>query len=130
MKLSDETRGRLLWSLVHLDADAVQSREALRAVHFDDTRVVQELSPEALVSILQRYVSGSLSLDQLHWWADAIEVREDVEYPPLYHPLMSEVIFELANPEIHLPFTKEEAQDWCERLAPGDTWERADNPPG
>jgi hypothetical protein len=56
------------------------------------------------VSIVQRFLDGVLSTDDLENWANAIESRDDIGFE---NNELSEFIFDLANPVINGEITKE-----------------------
>lgn len=57
------------------------------------------LSSGDVVAVLDRYLAGSLTADQVTDWADLLECREDIELPA--H--LTDALFRLANPNINGP---------------------------
>ena len=72
---------------------------ALASFGWDSHEPLATLSPEALLSVLDRCLAGELSLEQLTDWADLIECREDIALPTEPENL-SNLVFRLANPNL------------------------------
>lgn len=54
-----------------------------------------ELSDKLLANILEMYIAGSITADDLEEWANFIDFREDVN-----DSMIEDYIYALANPEI------------------------------
>ncbi len=65
---------------------------------FDGTPAV--LDKRALKNVLSRYLMGQLTYDDVHFWADFFELREDVDTPAEEESVVSEILHELANPDL------------------------------
>lgn len=77
------------------------------------------LSRADAASLLARFVAGQLSAKELSEWSNSVEGRDDVGYEPGHESLLIDLIFQLANPEIHHELTTKVAEDWLERLRAG-----------
>lgn len=117
MATEDEGREALLEDLIWLRRPVPEISAQLRQFDWDSEELVS-LSPAVASRQLRRYVSGDIEVHDLYLWAEAIESREDIGYPPLFEALLSQLIFELANPEINPPLTPQVAADWIDRLGP------------
>ena len=67
-------------------------------------------------SILQRYVAGALSEDDLTRWAESIEGGDDIALDPAHQEALGMVVFTLANPDINTRMTPEAAKALFEWL--------------
>ena len=56
------------------------------------------LTKEHLGSVLERFLSGALTAEQVEAWANAVEMREDVEYDG--NSLQARLLHSLANPAL------------------------------
>jgi len=74
------------------------------------------LRGSAAESLLARFIRGEIGVGTVMEWAKLLEGRTDVTYEPSAAPVLSRLIFRLANEDIHPPLTEEEAQTWIEKL--------------
>lgn len=81
----------------------------LAAYGWDSDAPLAELKPSHVQHAIHRYVRAELSATQLEEWANAIECRDDIAYEP--SSVEGEVIFELANPELTMPFSASRAEE-------------------
>ena len=77
---------------------------ALASFGWDCEIPLVTLSPGAIVQVIERFLSGQITSEQLTDWADLIECREDIEVSN-ESPNLAEVIFRLANPNLREPIT-------------------------
>lgn len=117
MATEDEGREALLEDLIWLRRPVSEISVQLRRFEWDSKELVL-LSPAVVSRQLRRYVSGDIEAHDLQLWAEAIESREDIGYPPLFEALISQLVFELANPELNPPLTLQVVADWIDRLGP------------
>jgi hypothetical protein len=68
------------------------------------------------IAMLDRFLAGQLSADQLEDWADTLECCEDVGHEV---EIVGEVIHALANPALHGAITAALVKDLRERCAAG-----------
>jgi hypothetical protein len=97
----DAARRRALEDLVEFRGPIGIIANRLRAFPWarpDDEQVI--LTRDRAVQVLDRVLSGQLSIEDLHQWADTIEVREDIDYEEPYSETLRRLIFELANPKL------------------------------
>ena len=88
----------------------------LAAFGWDAPAPLFTLTTADVLQVLQRFLTGELSAEQVTDWADLIECREDIALPRL--PLdLSQVIFRLANPNLQGPVTHALATELQDRLA-------------
>ncbi|WP_189375993.1 hypothetical protein [Thermomonas carbonis] len=72
------------------------------------------LEPVHAFAVLIRFLAGELSVTDVEDWANAIECREDIGLDQ--ESLMASVVFELANPLITRPLTRQSATDLVSKL--------------
>jgi hypothetical protein len=79
-----------------------------------------ELRRDDAASVLERYLAGQLSAQQVEEWACLIDGREDIRLEPGYDRTLSELILVLAHLDPADPFTPRVARFCLDRLrAPG-----------
>ena len=100
------SRTELVERLLHFDAPLAPTLAALREFGWDCTEPLAILDALSVRSVLQRYLSGSLTAPDVEAWADAIECRDDVDYSSF-----RDIIYELANPLLTRPLTLATAQE-------------------
>ncbi len=76
----------------------------LASFGWDAVTPLVTLSTGEVVQVIERFLSGKITSEQLTDWADLIECREDIEVSK-ESPNLAEVIFRLANPNLREPIT-------------------------
>lgn len=77
---------------------------ALASFGWDSPAPLVTLREKDVLLVLERFLAGDLTSEQLSDWADLIECREDIALPS--KPVnLSEVVFWLANPNLQGPVT-------------------------
>jgi hypothetical protein len=87
--------------------------ERLREFPWDSDDELVTMTRADGISCLDLYLTGSITADDVNVWAEALEGRDDVAFDT---ELLSELLFELANPEITEPLSENLAQRWQRRL--------------
>jgi hypothetical protein len=81
---------------------------------WDSDEELIALEPAHALSVLSRFLASELSATEVEDWANAIECREDIgltqEAP------ITDALFELANPLITRPLTRQSATDLVAKL--------------
>jgi len=115
---ADELQARksALEDLIHLWGPVVDALKQLRAFDWDGAPDLVTLSSATVIEVLDRYLSGDVTAEEMENWAGGIEVRDDVAFPPLFDTVLKELFFELAHPEINRPLSADTAREWSERL--------------
>ena len=103
-------RRALLVELIKLRRPVTVIREELSRYEWDSPEVVRMRAAD-IVEVLDRFLEGDLSAEDIETWADAIECRDDVDYDEV-----KDVVWELANPAITHSFGREEALVLRKRL--------------
>lgn len=83
--------------------DALTSKLKCFSWNFEGEPVLVRTSH--LVSVLNRFVQGELTKNEIEKWANIIECREDLENEESDDELINKIIYELANPLLEGDFT-------------------------
>ena len=70
-----------------------------------------------MVSVLERFLAGTLSVSELRGWAERLEGRDDVGFEEEHGDLLRELFFRIANTEVNGAITPEVAAAMKEVLA-------------
>lgn len=84
----------------------------VRLLPWDSEDELVFLQPSHICNVLQRFMSGALTAEEVHSWANALECREDIGFGPE----CKAVLFELANPLLTQPLSKTSASHWLSLL--------------
>ena len=106
----------LLQSLLALDRPLKDIRHDLKNYPWDSDYPEVILHREQASRIINRYLHGKLSASEVEGWANAIEGREDVGFESGFDEMLSELIFELANPTLTHTLDNAKAAEWLRRL--------------
>lgn len=88
-----------LIDLLELRRPLSDAIEGLRAWHWDSLDELVEVRPIHVEAAMTRFESGRLSAAELEEWAEAVHGRDDIaDNSP--HNQLSEILFELASPEL------------------------------
>lgn len=102
-----ESRLELLHSLLKFDRPVSQIDSLLGEYGWDSEEELVTLLPEHVASVLERYLQGDLLAEDVEEWAGAIEGRDDIGYPVETREILKDVIFELAQPFLTAPLSRE-----------------------
>ncbi len=94
-------RHRDLLALIHLELDTRKLGELLANYEWDWDGQPVVLSLADVRQAIGKFKRGEISGGELEWWADAIEIREDISYQSKYEDSIRCAVFALANPSIH-----------------------------
>ncbi len=83
---ADEVQARkaALEDLIHLRASVDDALKRLRVFDWDAAPNLVTLSPATVIEVLDRYLSGDVTAEEIEKWADGIEVREDIAFPLVF----------------------------------------------
>lgn len=113
--MSDTHNRQLLLSQVmRADMGFQQAIKKLYEFDWDYEDAPVLLSVAVIKSILQRFLSGDLSDRDVYVWADALELREDVQEE---NESVSYALHALANPDLEGALTPLFAKQILEKLA-------------
>ncbi len=98
-------------ALLDFSASLTVLRQQLAAYPFDYTGEAVPLLRSHFDAVLRRYLLGDLTASDVEAWAEAIELREDVDYDDERDPFVHQMLFWLANPLINGALTPDTARD-------------------
>ena len=107
------SRTDVLRELVRLSRPLERVQAELGQHPWDSPTPLVILGAEDVIRTLDRFLSHELSMEHVEEWANAVEMRDDIEYD---NDLVKEAIFDLANPVLQGVLTAEMAKLWKERL--------------
>jgi hypothetical protein len=73
-----------------------------------------------IFSILERYRLNQLSAEEVEYWANQIESREDIVFEEGWEQEIGDVIYQLANPELTRHLNQEQLQSMIVELCRDD----------
>jgi hypothetical protein len=94
----DMNRQDLLNSLITLNLPIQELEEKIKYIGWDVEEPLVFLERRHIESVLNRHLSGELTLDDIFRWAELIECREDINYTGVHRKYVQNAIFKLANP--------------------------------
>ena len=97
-----------------------ESIEALSKFPWDYEGPPQEFRAAHVKGALGRYTRGEVTANEIENWANAIEMRDDLEFEAQNFTNLTELIFELANPVLTEALTKERAIALLQNLEKSD----------
>ena len=93
-------RSTILRHLITYDVDIASIRNQLKLLSWDSNTYFATLSAKDIIRIIERCLKNELTFDQISEWSNLIEGREDIGFHSKEAPVVKQIIFELANPEI------------------------------
>ena len=98
-------RKKILEDLINYTSTISLLSEKLLSLSWDSD-VEIEFHAKHLIHVLTRFQSDTIQADEVEQWANLIENREDIKFSGKQANLLSNIIFELANPELNQPLDK------------------------
>jgi hypothetical protein len=115
----DRERREILVDLVTLSAPVAELRQELSGWPWDSEPLVT-LTVGHAIGALERCLRGDISLGELQAWADAIEMRDDIDLGPSCRDDLRQLESELSTPELFRPVTTDVVRSWLDRLRNGE----------
>lgn len=112
-------RASLLRALIACEQPLEPVLAALHECGWDAPEPLATLTSADVSSILDRYLSGDLTAKQVADWADLVECREDIDLPESGRASVSDVVFQLANPNLRGELTMQVAEGMQKALRSG-----------
>ena len=97
-------------ALVELRGEIDVAVSAAQSFPFDLDEPVVTLTCAHIDSILERYLHGTLSANDVERWADAVEGRDDIQYCEGQEKKIADLLFILSCPDINEPLSPATAQ--------------------
>lgn len=101
-----ELRREALRDLVLLASPVASARHSLTDFAWDSDELLM-LDKQHVLTVLRRFDAGELPGTEVEAWANAIEMRDDIGYDR--ETAVWDVLYELANPTLTEPLTRERA---------------------
>ncbi|MCI5060220.1 MAG: hypothetical protein MRY79_04020 [Alphaproteobacteria bacterium] len=98
--LKDEKRKKMLGNFINFEGDLQQISKQILEHGWDYEGDPVIITKENVRNVLQNYIEGKITSEDVQKWADFLEVREDVDYFEHDEDVLSQIIHELANPDI------------------------------
>jgi hypothetical protein len=111
------SRLEILRDLIALAAPLEQLRVELAEYEWDSPAALVTLGVGDIVRVLERFLVGDVSALNVNEWADAVEMRDDIQ---VADEVAREAIFDLANPALQGDLTVESAKLLIEHLKEED----------
>ena len=109
-------RERVLHALLACQQPLEKVLSDLARFGWDAERAVVSLNARHVVDVLQRFVRGDVSAQEIEDWANAIEGRDDIATDESASGVLAEAMFALANPALQGVLDVVSAKRWVERL--------------
>ncbi|RLC12083.1 MAG: hypothetical protein DRI57_18120 [Deltaproteobacteria bacterium] len=110
------TRKQLLEALLVSEAPVASLLTALAEFGWDCEEEPVLLRCDHVAAMLRQFLSGEISGRDVSDWADAVEGRDDIGSDEGDEDILTDVIYELANPELTRPLSPETAAEWTFHL--------------
>jgi hypothetical protein len=108
------TRTSQLEELLHFSRPVADVLSDLSAFGWDSDEELVILEAAHISTVLNRFLSGEISVTDVEDWANAIECREDIGL--LEGAPVADALDELANPLLTRPLTRQSAAEWVAAL--------------
>jgi hypothetical protein len=113
-----KTRGEILRQLAEFREPSEPLLDELRKFGWDSETEHFVMTQRHVHSILKRYLGGELTAEQVTFWAETFESRDDVAFGESEDGNLKEIVFRLANPEINDSITPDLAAQLMNELKP------------
>jgi hypothetical protein len=97
------TRAEAVQHAIAFDASLETLGRQLARFEWDAPAPLQVLTATHIVAVLDRFLRGSLSAEEVGGWAELLENREDIGFEPETENVVWDAIWCLANPDINAP---------------------------
>jgi hypothetical protein len=115
-----EERRTALLNLMNLGEPVDAALRSLAKYRWGETVAIQ-VDRSHVVRLLEAFVAGRVTNDEVERWAFALAGRDDVDYEPHMSAEIAQFMFEAENPEINGVLTVDRASEWIRRLGPTTT---------
>lgn len=106
----NQDRENAVRALVECSDSLIVIKDRLRKFSWDYEGNRIELSLAHVIGVLNKYIDGSLTASEVEDWAELIESRDDISFVKDSENWIAEMIYELANPYLTEPLTRERAR--------------------
>jgi hypothetical protein len=117
MSAAHPIRTQVLEALLRLERSPAELARDLSAFGWDwDSTPLVVLTREGALGVLRAAIDGRIPLAHVEPWADLIEGREDIGLEGGAEDVLTQVVFELANPELTDRAEEDVVREWIGRL--------------
>jgi len=95
LTLNSGAHKEVLLNLISFSIDLSRLKKQLALVDWDQTEELVTLNFFHVKNVIERFLSGGISVKELEDWANLLECREDLNFENEY---VEGVIYRLANP--------------------------------
>jgi hypothetical protein len=99
-------RAKLISEIARYESDVSDAKKEIQKYPWDCEEELYILTKSDVISVFERYLSDSITAEELEKWANFLECREDLGYEKGSEEFIDRVIFLLGNTEINYPITK------------------------
>jgi|SRR6185369_1136425 len=110
-------RKKILQELVEFREHPSEMRSALSAFEWDSDEELIQMEKRQIATVLQKFISGEITSEEVEDWANLIEGRDDVDYAEV-----AEILHILANPAITYQLTPSVATNLIDKLRTPNTY--------
>lgn len=93
-------RKKLLNKLLNMNEPVEWLNFELAKFGWDSKEDLVLLKKQQLLRVLNKFLGGKISHLEVEEWAEAIECREDIDFEVEHKELITQIIFDLANPDV------------------------------
>ena len=109
-------RKRALEALLGFEQPLEQVKGVLSTLPWDAHVELVTLSIRHVAKVLDQFLAGRATPEQVESWANAIEGRDDIGLEATNEAPLREFIHELANPLLTQPLTRQSASELLKRI--------------
>ena len=106
----------MLRDLVGFAKPISELRGLLGTFKWDFDGIPLTMTRRHLRDVIERYMKGEISAQDIEDWANLIEGREDMTFESRDDNLLSEIVYELANPELTEELSYQRAKEIVDLL--------------
>ncbi len=117
MNIDEKERMSLLKKVIQADGDIHQHAKILNQLEWDFNGTPALLDKQTLKDVLERFAVGTSSVNYIYEWADFLELRDDVDFPEDDKEKISQIMRDLANPDLQGGLTLERAKKFISQLS-------------
>lgn len=116
MKPNDHNRVLFLNAVINMQPDYGIAMKALEEYGWDFNGNPLMIQSSVFKEILSGFVEEKIAATDIHIWAEFLELREDVDFFENDEPILSQILYELANPDLEGELTKDRAKSLISQL--------------
>ena len=109
-------RQNTLKNLVEFSKPIVELSNDLSKLTWDYEGELFTIFAYQILEVLNRYISGNLSSEEIENWANLIESREDIEFEKTKSTLLENIIYQLANPILEGEITLNQCKEMISKI--------------